>query len=134
MRLIPVKPDQVQASWGHFEQWFYDAAEATDGRETFQTVLKSILTGATQLWVVMDGAEIIAIFGTTISDYPSGLKALLINYVVGKDISKWIDAFGEIEEYAKTYGCQRVEALGRKGWMKRMPDYTATRVLFKKEL
>lgn len=40
----------------------------------------------------------------------------------------------EIERWAKSIGCTRMRLQGRRGWLKRMTDYTQTGIVMEKEL
>jgi hypothetical protein len=39
-----------------------------------------------------------------------------------------------IEQYARSQGCNKILALGRKGWLRKLPDFRATLVVIEKEL
>ncbi|KKK55979.1 hypothetical protein LCGC14_3069120, partial [marine sediment metagenome] len=69
---------------------------------------------------------------TEIVNFPRQRKCLL-RYLAGsmEAIEPHIQA---IENYARREGCKVLEGYARKGWARRMPDWTECHVIMQKEL
>ena len=100
---------------------------------TLKSVLQNIQKGHSQLWLVYRDAEVLGAIVTQKVTYPVK-ERLLIHLCGGKDIKEWLDLYMEtVEEWAKEKGLGGVEIVGRKGWVKLLPDYTTSRVMIIKE-
>lgn len=92
-----------------------------------QDIFVALEAGDMQLWQCSQGIVV-----TEIRVYPQ-TKACLIVLCAGADMETWIHNIRIIEWWAKEQGCSVVEAYGRAGWRKWLPDYE-TRAMFMKDL
>ena len=60
---------------------------------------------------------------TEIKTYRTGLKVCDIVLLAGRQRQKWIDMIGDLEDWAKSIGCSRIEAVARQGWARVMKDW-----------
>lgn len=90
------------------------------------------ISGSSWLWLVECEGEVTAICVTEIVNFPRQRKCML-RYLAGsmKAIEPHIPA---IEDYARREGCAVMEAYARKGFVRRMPDWTQEYVIMRKEL
>lgn len=86
-----------------------------------------------QLWIVWDGAQIIAAGVTKIILARSG-KACLVTAAGGKDLPEWTHVISTIEDFARREGCKRVIIEGRPGWERLFKAYRRTRVVIEREV
>lgn len=90
-------------------------AEFTEGgRYTVEDRLDQIAAGDRQCWLVMDGINIRAVALTQISS--ERFKTCWITHLTGEGLLEWAGAFEEIEAWAKSLGCARIEAVARPGY------------------
>ena len=97
------------------------------GRTKVDDILRFVLTGQMQLWVVFDAdtQQAHGHFITEVKQYPQ-CKMLVIqyaamtpNYMV--EIEDLMQRYAE--EYAKQAGCRGIEFIGRPGWKKHAEHY-----------
>ena len=108
----------------------------TRGRSSVDDILKFILTGQMQLWVVIDGQEISGQVITEVKQYPQ-CKMLTVQYCAAEPhCMEFVsdEAFGTLERFAKDNGCVGVEMIGRPGWKKEMfkQGYVTRSVMYQK--
>lgn len=124
-----INPSEVYLFWEvakpqldkAFEDCLYDSAELH---------YENLVIGKEQLWQVNDSTWAI----TRIIDSKFGK---VFHHVAfgGENIKNSInDYFNITEEFAKLLECKKIFIVGRKGWMKYLPDYKLTRITLEKEL
>lgn len=64
----------------------------------------------------------------------SGLRVAAIRFTTGEHSHEWAHLISEIENWAKSQGCGKIETWARKGWVKRLPEYRMTHVLLEKDI
>jgi hypothetical protein len=103
-----------------------------EGSYAESDVALACMAGAWKLWMVGDGFNVMAICITEIVNFPRKRKCLL-RYLSGtmEAIEPHIPA---IEDYARREGCQVLEGYARRGFVRRMPDWTERQVIMQKEL
>ena len=101
------------------EPFVIEALEHAGDRYGPDDVLASLTAGKRQMWVPMDGAEVLGIVITEIIEYPR-LKAATVFALAGKRFSEWFCHLEVIEEWARSHGCAVVEMSGRRGWARRL--------------
>lgn len=79
-----------------------------------------IAHGAAQLHPLRNGAIV-----TTIQTHPSGLKDANA-WLAGGNLEEILQVIPLLETWLKSEGCARVTVTGRKGWLKRLPEYRHT--------
>jgi hypothetical protein len=84
-----------------------------------EDVLAICVSGGGQLWLAVDGEEAIAAYVTEIYQYPRKrvVRALFAGGKTGT-MQRWLEPMvAAIEHWAREqWGCQGIEAVGRKGW------------------
>ena len=131
---LPVKACDVDAAWPQVLGLIETALSKSDGGHTAEDVRKACLLGDAQLWCGIERGAIAIIMVTEIRKQPR-LKAMRIWLMAGSDAAQWIAArSAAIEEWAAKSGCSRLEMVGRKGWLRRLPGWSPTNVVMSKEL
>lgn len=115
------KPATVELCPGRPEDWpiaaylLGDVEQWSAGRYSLPTVKALLAKGAMQLWfAVVDGAAVAAAT-TQIITYPTGLKVLSFALLAGEQFPVWAHLVDDFRHFAKQYGCQRIEAITRRG-------------------
>lgn len=127
-----VEPDELPAAWPRYAPLVRQALESGEGSYAERDVLLALLAGQWGLYAVEREAMATAICITQIVDFPRQRK-FLVRYVAG-DGDSMIEALPALEHVARAAGCQVIEAYGRKGWARKLPDWSGKYVILQKEL
>lgn len=130
LRQIPALA--VIHEWPRVAPLVRQALDRGEGSYAEADVALYCISGASQLWLVENDSEVTAICITQIANLPRKRKCFL-RYLAGsmEAIKPHISA---IEDYARREGCKTLECYARKGWARRMPDWTQLYVVMQKEL
>ncbi len=111
------------------------AAEGSQGRMTFDAIVKHVMAGDWHLFVVVaPTGRIEAVLCVNIWREVSGIKVCSVRFVVGEQPHKWVHLISELEDGARRAGCAKFEAWCRKGYAKYLPDYKLTHIQLEKDL
>jgi len=129
-----VQPHQLECVWEKIEPML-ERVVTEDTGHTTGTVLKTLLSGLAQLWVIGDFE---ALMITEVLQRPLH-RVLWVRYTAGDNMDDWIDDWITVaEEYAKESGCAAVEFCGRNGWnrylSRRNKDYKPVLITCRKVL
>lgn len=104
------------------------------GQVTVADLLNDLTHKRRQCWVVFSGGKIGAVALTQIFD--DRIKTCRITHLTGEGLQEWQDAFTEVERWAKSLGCARIEALARPGYERIGKRYglQKTHVMLEKDL
>jgi hypothetical protein len=97
----------------------------TRGRATVDDILRFVLNGQMQLWIVHEENTIYGHVVTEIKEYPR-CKMLTVQYCAGEpNHMQYVDdeIFDLLDRFAKDAGCTGVEFVGRPGWRKQADKY-----------
>lgn len=108
----------IAAEWQRCAPFIQRAVERTDGAFDIEYVREGVLSGDAQLWPGQNSAVV-----TRIETHPSGLKACLLWLAGGDDLAELKKLETAISAWAKRMGCERMEIIGRRGWLKALSDY-----------
>lgn len=129
---VCVPPSEVEYIWGCVYPWIKRAMERGD-LGTFDAVEDDVINGRALLWLVWNDPDI---DGCAVTQLGRTEKSKVCTIVAcgGEDARHWVSLIRKIEEYAKAEGCDAVRILGRKGWLRLLPDYNAPKVVLEKRL
>lgn len=96
-------------------------ANSTNGRMTLMNICDFIREQDVLLWCAFD-EEIKAAGLTEIRNYPNK-KMLVIIGTAGEERENWQNYHEQMEEFAKSAGCDGVESLMRLGWTKYFKEH-----------
>lgn len=122
MHLIPIPAPEVEASWHLAETWVESAVEEGARVETAQSYKDRCLDRTAQLWLITEGHHIVGCGITETYDTPKGLTCA-IPITAAVSMEHIGPALEEIEAWAKSEGCVRLEGFGRLGWTKALKPY-----------
>lgn len=140
LTLEMVVDEAIPIVWNRFEVGAMVRAseDRAGGRWTADFLLTKIIAADMQLWLVIEnknGRErILSAIITDVRPYESGFKACHIVAVVGEESRSWIKLKSELEAWAKASGCEAIETIGRHGWKRVLPDWSATHTFLEKRL
>jgi len=131
--LIPVQSADFPARFDEVREYLQSMADRSHGRMSLQTISESIALRKRQLWIAVDGDDVLAAAVTEILICETGMKICNMVGGSGKRFREWVDMRKELELWAKDAGCQRIQARLRKGWT-RFFDWPMTHVFIEKGL
>lgn len=99
--------------------WFIQQGlDQSKGEEDLDSILRYVVEGTAQLWIVYNGSFVVGAYTTQVIDYPN-LSTVRIITLAGDEFSQWIDlAYKELVQFAKSQNAKRLDLVGRKGWVK----------------
>ena len=113
--IIKLSPDQVTEHWDVIKFGIQESVPPITygSQNTLNNMLKSLLTGEMQCWVMMNGTQKIqGVATTTITkDGCSGVKNLMIYSVYGLtfiDDETWAENLKGLRKFAKANSCHRI--------------------------
>jgi hypothetical protein len=104
-----------------------ESATRSRGRASVDDLIRFIMTGQMQLWVVYEEGsnQVYGHFITEVKDYPQ-FKMLVIQYAA-MEPNHMEQVEDQMQEYAGKYarkmGCVGIEFVGRPGWKKHAEKY-----------
>lgn len=127
-----VPPQLVKRVWPTVSKTLYNAM-LRGGIGSFKVLEADVLSGGALLWVAAQSDEIVTAAVTQIG---IGIRGKVCEIVAcgGADTLHHLHLLKEIEDYARNENCRATRIIGRKGWVRALPDYRATRVVLEKEL
>lgn len=132
VELICVAPDRVHEFWPHVSDLIHRAIRRTNLSHS-QDIDFDVLNGDGLLWIAWNGSAVEAAATTSLIETDAE-KVCVLTACGGKDMHRWLDLLGQIEDYAKAEGCSRVRIFGRKGWVRVLERYRIRNVILEKEL
>ena len=130
-RAICVDPKQVDQVWPLVRSLLSEAAR--HGFSNFGLIEADVLSGGSLLWLVWNGESIQAAAVTELIER-DGAKECCIALCAGSKMSEWIDAYADIERFARDEECRTIRIIGRKGWERALSGYRQACVVLEKEL
>lgn len=116
-------PPDVPLAWPTVAPWLAKAANRYPPRRRLEDDHAALLDGSQQLWLVIDGAKIVAAVTTLIHDQPL-MKVCSMRLTGGTRLEEWRAlAVAEIKKFAQENGCKELEQLGPKGWRRLNPEF-----------
>lgn len=113
-----VPPDHVATCWPQIASFMDKAAEYTFGRYTSDDIRNCLTDYDYQLWVAFNDNGIKGAVVTNFMTYPR-IKVLSMTFCGGVELAEWKSPMlSLLRRFAKDTGCDRIEAVARKGWAK----------------
>lgn len=120
MKTVLVPPGMVSNVIPALLPYLEKSEEWTRGRAKTDDILRFVLNGQMQLWVVHENNTAYGYLVTEVKDYPQ-CKMLVVQYCAGEPHHmQYVDdeIFDLLDRFAKDAGCAGVEFVGRPGWRK----------------
>jgi hypothetical protein len=131
VKLLCVPPADVQKFWKHVRRFIIEAMFRGGGE--YAHVKRSVFDGIDQLWIVWDGAKIVAAAVTSLG-IVNDEKTCTIVACGGEDFSCFGHFVKDLEQFAKAEGCRVVRINGRAGWKRALTGYNLQSVVLRKEI
>jgi len=135
MELILIPQADAAKIWYGIVHDMIDAGFAASDVPMPEDMLEQLSEGKRQLWVAVTAdAHIQAAMLTAVYKMRSGGKMLKMMECGGSSMHTWLPLRDQIEEYAKSQGCDRVIVEGRIGWRGVLKDYKIVSVTLEKRI
>jgi hypothetical protein len=143
-RLICIDPAQAREFWPYVAP-LIEAAMRKGRLTNYVDVERDVLAGGALVWIAWNGENIKAAAVTEIASangerfctiVACGAQTSLrsLRKLDCDDRRQWLPLIAGLESYARAEGCAAMRIYGRRGWLRLLPDYRASRVLLEKEL
>ena len=127
-----VNPQTVAEVWPLVSDYIA-ASVVRSGVGSSAAIRDLVFAGGALLWVVIEAEQISTAIVTQVGISDTG-KICEIVACGGRGTLEDLSLLPEIENYARNQDCRVMRIIGRKGWMRALPDYKETRVVLEKEL
>lgn len=96
-------------------------------------IYQELINGDRQLWMVLKDGEVKASVLTMIQEY-HGKRFGYLTHAGGENAAEWFHIVNPIGDYFKAEGCTSFRIVGRKGWLKYLPEFRTEKVIMEKSL
>lgn len=127
---VPIKAADAM-NWRAMLDWHLSSF-CRNGDTTPDRLLEEVARKKRQLWVGMRGEEILVAALTEVG--PDLLQTFRVTHGAGEDRDSWVHLLGDLEAWAKSIGCKRMEVVARPGWERVLKDMKKTHVILEKRL
>jgi hypothetical protein len=137
MKLLQIPPDITDQVWGAVAPFLERAVAHSRGTNSVDSARARTKTGHAQLWAIIEDEKphkVVAAGLTSLVDYPTGKRAMLIELLGGESMQMWADLKPDLEKWAKQNGCALVFCWARKGWLRKLTDMRVTHYVMTKEI
>lgn len=125
LRLANSEADHVGA-----EPFIRAACQRGPGDLNADELFAKCATGDHQLWLSTENGQTVAACITALFIESDGLVCEFIA-AGGKGVLDHID---DVSAWAKTKGCRAVRLIGRRGWLRKLPDFPLKGVILEKAI
>lgn len=125
--MIGVPSEMVPIVWPEVASMLEDALSYGNGEYELVDIFEAVRSGAMQLWATEKSVAV-----TTLIQYPRRTTCLIA--AAGGDLEDLKEHLPLVEEWAIWQGCDAIEVMGRKGWLRVLPDYHQCQVHLRKAL
>ena len=105
----------------------------TDNRCTLQNVYDNLINGEWSLLLINDDDNKPVVYATVSYIYYPNSTSLNLILLAGAS-GNWSPLMVQLEEIARSNGCDEIEISGRKGWQRVFPDYEFSHITLRKTL
>lgn len=124
MTLTMIPAEEVESIWGTVGPMLEKALLRTKGRGTLKSVLQDLKSMDQTLWVSTRDGKVMGCATVRIMEHSSGMRSLLIENLAGCEFATFGDEGHRVlSDYAKHYGCKKLECEGRVGWTRVLKKY-----------
>lgn len=131
LSFTPVPPELLNKIWDRVKDLLILPIEVSNNKFDIDSIKMEILGNLKVLWILFEGDDnLLAAITTSIEQYKN-VKMMRISFAGGENVIENVDLIlDKLREFAKSCGCDGIEAFGRKGWEKilKNKNFSATYV------
>ena len=131
-KIFCVNPKVADKIWPLAKPILEPAFDETSD-STIEATEADVMSGMALLWLAWDGKKLIAAATTAINKTPRH-KICIVTSAGGIHSKLWKEFMPMVEKYARDECCERVRAMGRKGWAKVLNGYEQPWIVLDKVL
>ena len=129
--VLVIPANRAMIYWNQAKPILWPALDT--GEIAPEKVIENLLAGNMQLWIAFDG-EIIGGAITEVVRYWK-VRSLRVIALAGERFEEWREPMDALfERFGQAHDCSRIELYGRKGWARRLPNYSVNRVMMSREI
>lgn len=118
----PVPYDQTDLVWPHIEGYMRDLEKRMEGGVTPDLIRRRVYEQTWQLWVALEGADVLGFLTTEVSNDHRGTVYML--NLAGRDFGKWrAQGVAAVEDWAREMGSTHVVGVCRDGLVREMAKH-----------
>jgi len=124
MQIVMIPANIAREVWPDIVHLIKLATDENDGRYEPDDVLAEVEEGNAHLWVIYneERGQADAAITTKIIQYPRK-RVCLQQFCGGTNMPEWVKQWEEtVTAYAKACDCTSLELVGRRGWLRIVPD------------
>lgn len=119
-----ITPGNLDSAWPIAAPWLMQAIGEADTWRDVDHLRQEILRGNAHLWMFQDKkTKDVLVVIVTEAIMLGGKPCLVIRWLGGADMQKWLDDIAIIERWAAVQGFHKVEVWGRPGWQRMLKPY-----------
>lgn len=128
--LVPVPRENVKQIFSLAEPELNRAIAFSGDRYSEGELERDLESGTRQIWLIW----LEELLGVVVTKVFRKARICQIELCAGRNIKTWLHHLPEIEQFARDNGCKISEVIGRKGWLRLLPDYELYAVILRKKL
>lgn len=124
MKILYVAPDNIGSVWPMFKEYAERVLPLTRKRRCATQFLLDLMKNFEMLWVVVgDEGKVIGFCTSAVTKYDE-IQMLQVRMLAGDFFSEWIDDMHDmLEKFARENGCDGLELIGRRGWVRKLERF-----------
>lgn len=122
---------EIEENWHKIEPFIKRVLKKIDLYYTAKDIKNALIKARMQLWTSYTGTQLTSVCITQIVIHPKHKYLEIIAMAGSKDSFKELS---QIEHWAKSMGCKKIQLEGRKGWKVVLKGYKEKSIQLEKEL
>jgi hypothetical protein len=120
--IVPVRADQIDAVWHEAAPLIRLAQRRIERNAGMADIYNDLIDGRSMLWTIRFEDKLQAVIVTEIAQHPRR-RVWRVLMIGGSGMSDWLDdGIAAMKKAAQIAGCSAIEADGRLGWAKIVPQ------------
>jgi len=119
---VPIRADQIDAVWHEATPLIRLAQKRIERNVGMADIYNDLIDGRSMLWTIRFEDKLKAVIVTEIAQHPRR-RVWRVLMIGGSGMSDWLDdGIAAMKKAAQIAGCSAIEADGRLGWAKIVPQ------------
>jgi len=120
--IVPIRADQIDAVWHEATPLIRLAQKRIERNVGMADIYNDLIDGRSMLWTIRFEDKLKAVIVTEIAQHPRR-RVWRVLMIGGSGMSDWLDdGIAAMKKAAQIAGCSAIEADGRLGWAKIVPQ------------
>ena len=120
--IVPIRADQIDAVWHEAAPLIRLAQKRIERNAGMADIYNDLIDGRSMLWTIRFEDKLQAVIVTEIAQHPRR-RVWRVLMIGGSGMSDWLDdGIAAMKKAAQIAGCSAIEADGRLGWAKIVPQ------------